>query len=214
MKSQPGGHSAKRYVIGVAGGTGAGKTTLADAVAAGVAPASAVVIHEDRYYRDCSHLEESAREGLNFDHPESLDLDLLADHVRGLLIGKTILQPVYDFVRHIRKEETVTIAPARFLIVEGLFTLYNRLLQDVLDFRIFLDVEEDIRLSRRIERDTNERGRTKESVIRQWNATVKPMHEQFIQPCQSRADLVIPGSDRVEHNVARMRDFLASKNVL
>jgi len=202
----------ERCVIGVAGGTGAGKTTLAEGLAGCLGPGSAVVIHEDRYYRDNSHLPAALRESLNYDHPEAIDLGLLAGHVRELVSGKTINQPTYDFVRHVRSSETVTLAPARFIIVEGLFTLFNELLWDVTDLKIFLDLEESTRLSRRLERDTRERGRTRQSVIRQWNSTVQPMYELFIRPSRSHADLVLSGGAHVDRNIAGIRDFLASKN--
>lgn len=200
----------ERIVIGIAGGTGAGKTTLAMKLAGCIRPGSATVVHEDRYYRDNSHLPEAVREDLNYDHPNAIDLELLALHVRQLVSGRTIEQPVYDFIRHVRKGETNTVFPAMFIIVEGLFTLLNKLLWDVIDLRVFLDSDESIRLSRRLERDLRERGRTQESVVRQWNATVRPMHELFIQPSRSRAHLVLSGHDRVEYNISRIRDFLVS----
>jgi uridine kinase len=197
-----------RFVIGIAGGTGAGKTTLADGLAGGMCHGSAVVIHEDRYYRDNSHLPAASREDLNYDHPEAIDLDLLARHVRELVIGRSINQPVYDFVLHVRKKEADTVFSAKFIIVEGLFTLFNKLLWDVMDLKVFLDSEEDIRLSRRLERDISERGRTKESVMRQWNSTVLPMHELFIEPSRSYAHLVLSGCDQIDYNVARIKDLL------
>ncbi|MGA2401034.1 MAG: uridine kinase [Syntrophobacteraceae bacterium] len=201
----------ERLVIGIAGGTGAGKTTLAEGLAGGICPGCAVVMHEDRYYRDNSYLPAALREDLNYDHPEAIDLDLLAWHVRELVSGKAIDQPTYDFVRHIRKRGTHTVFPARLIIVEGLFTLFNKLLWDVIDLKVFLDSEEGIRLSRRVERDIRERGRTKESVIRQWSSTVQPMHELFIQPSRSCAHLILSGGDRIDYNVARIRDFLVSR---
>jgi len=201
----------ERLVIGIAGGTGAGKTTLAEGLACGMYPGSAVVVHEDRYYIDRSNLPPASREGLNYDHPEAIDLDLLAGHVRELVAGRTINQPTYDFVRHVRKKGTDTIFSARLIIVEGLFTLFNKLLWDVIDLKVFLESEEDIRLSRRLDRDIRERGRTKESVIRQWRSTVQPMHELFIQPSRSCAHLILSGCDQVDYNVARIRDFLVSR---
>ena len=153
----------------------------------------------------------ASREELNYDHPEAVDLELLAGHVRELVSGKTINQPIYDFVRHVRKEGTDTVFPARFIIVEGLFTLFNKLLWDVIDLRVFLESEVDIRLSRRLERDIRERGRGRDSVIRQWRATVQPMHELFIQPSRSCAHLILSGCDPVDYNVAKIRDFLVSR---
>lgn len=203
----------ERYVIGVAGGTGAGKTTLAEQLAARIGPNSAVVVHEDRYYRDNCHLPASLREGLNYDHPEALELCLLAAHVRELVSGRAIKQPTYDFVRHLRTRETVALSPARFIIVEGLFTLYSEFLRDIVDLKVFLDLDEEIRLLRRIERDTSERGRTKESVIKQWNATVRPMHARFIQPSRSCADMVLSGDDRIDVNVAKIRDLLVARSI-
>ncbi|MEN6437824.1 MAG: uridine kinase [Syntrophobacter sp.] len=202
-----------RYVIGVAGGTGAGKTALAEGLA-GACRGAAVIIHEDRYYRDNSHLPAASRESLNYDHPEALDLDLLAEHVRELVSGGIINQPVYDYAWHTRSRETIRVSPARLIIVEGLFTLFNEFLWGMVDLKVFLDLEEDIRLSRRIERDTRERGRTRESVIDQWNSTVQPMHRLFIEPTRSRADMILSGGDPVADNVAMIRAFLASKNIL
>lgn len=204
----------ERYVIGIAGGTGAGKTTLAHAIADTLFRGTAAIIHEDRYYRDNNHLSRIVRERLNFDHPESLDLALLAGHVRALVSGKAIDQPAYDFSLHLRRRETITVSPAGILVVEGLFTLYNDRLRDVLDLKVFLDVDEAVRLSRRLERDVRDRGRTKESILRQWAATVMPMHCRFIEPCRFHADLVLPGEDRIDFNLARIRDCLASKGVL
>ena len=204
----------ERYVIGVAGGTGAGKTTLAERIAADIGPGHAVVVYEDRYYRDNSHLPAASRENLNYDHPDAIDLELLAGHVRELVSGRMIMQPVYDFVRHIRSRETVTLLPAKFIIVEGLFTLFNKLLCDVVNFKVFLDLDDSERLSRRIGRDIRERGRSLESVVNQWNATVQPMYKLFIQPSRTFADLVLSGGDPVDCNAARIRDYLTSKNIL
>jgi uridine kinase len=202
------------YVIGVAGGTGAGKTTLAEGLAVAIGPGHAVVVHEDRYYRDNSHLSAALRENLNYDHPDAIDLDLLTMHVRELASGMTIMQPVYDFVQHVRTGETVTVFPAKFIIVEGLFTLFNKLLWEVINFKVFLDLDDSERLSRRIERDIRERGRSKESVVGQWNSTVQPMYKLFIQPSRSFADLILSGGDPVDSNAARIRDYLTSKNIL
>jgi len=194
------------FVIGVAGGSGAGKTTLAEGLADHMNPGHAVVIHEDRYYRDNSHLPAASRGNLNYDHPDAIDLRLLSEHVRELVAGGRITQPVYDFVQHVRTGETITVFPAKLLIVEGLFTLFNRFLRDVIE----LDDRE--RLSRRIERDTKERARTQESVIWQWESTVQPMHKMFVQPSRSFADLILSGDDPVDRNIAKIRDFFISKN--
>ncbi len=200
------------YVIGVAGGTGAGKTALAEGLAVSC-PGTAVIVHEDRYYRDNSRLPAAQRDNLNYDHPEALDLDLLAEHIRELVSGAMIDQPIYDYTSHARSRETVRVSPAGLIIVEGLFTLFNRLLWDLVDLKVYLDLEEDIRLSRRIERDTRERGRTRESVIDQWNSTVQPMHRLFVEPTRSRADVILSGGDPVESNVEKLRKFLAARNI-
>jgi uridine kinase len=130
--------------------------------------------------------------------------------VRELVAGRSIDQPVYDFIRHVRKKRTEEVFPARIVIVEGLFTLASKLLWEVIDLRIFLDSDPNTRLSRRLERDMRERGRSEESVIRQWNSTVRPMHELFIEPSRSCAHLILSGSDRVDCNVAGIRKFLIS----
>lgn len=199
--------------MGVSGGTCAGKSALAEGIAA-MCRGIAVVIHEDRYYRDNSHLPVPSRRKLNYDHPEALDLDLLADHVRELVSGGTVDQPVYDYVLHARKKETIQVSPARLLIVEGLFTLYNKPLLNLINLKIFLDLNDSVRLSRRIERDIKERGRTIKSVIEQWHSTVRPMHQLFIEPAKSRADIILSGTDPVEYNAGKIRNFLASKNLL
>lgn len=168
------------WSIGIAGGSGAGKTTLAQKLA-NLLDGMAVVIEQDSYYKCRSHLPPEEREKVNFDHPDAVDLDLLTSHLRQLKRGMPVERPIYDFTTHTRKAETLRTDPVPVVIVEGLFLFVKPDLRNLFDFRIFVDADPDIRFIRRLQRDLKERGRTLESVIRQYIETVKPMHDQFIE---------------------------------
>jgi uridine kinase len=199
------------FVIGIAGGTGAGKTTFAKGVADLLAPGRAVLVPEDHYYRDQGHLPLPQRETVNYDHPDAIDLCLLAKHIADLLHGRAIEMPSYDFQLHTRRHETEHMNSTEFIIVEGLFTLFDTRVRELLHLKIFLDLESDLRLIRRLERDISERGRTRESVFRQYIATVRPMHERFIEPSRLHADLILSGKDAVEFNVTRVREWIKNQ---
>jgi len=179
-------------VVGIAGGTGSGKTTVAHALAAALPAGRCVTIEHDAYYRDQGHLPEHERAKINFDHPASLDSSLLAEHLRELRAGRAVEVPIYDFSTHTRRFETRHVEPARVIIVEGILTFAEPELRDQLDIKIFVDTDADIRLMRRIRRDLEHRGRTFQSVRDQYYATVRPMHIEHVEPSKRWADLIVP----------------------
>lgn len=183
----------KPYIVGIAGGTGAGKTTLARMLFEQLGDDRAACIAHDAYYRGFSHLPADRRAQINFDHPDALETNLLVRHLRALARGKTAAIPVYDFTTHTRTSKTHAIAPRPIIIVEGLLLWTEQPLRDLLNLKIFVDVPPDIRLTRRIDRDVNERGRTPESVIHQYLETSRPMHDAHVEPARKHADLIVPG---------------------
>ena len=191
------------YVVGIAGGTGSGKTTVADKLASAMPPGRCVTIDHDAYYRDQGHLPPADREAINYDHPSALDSALLALHLRELRGGRTIEAPIYDFATHTRRRETRSVAPARVILVEGILVFAEPALREQMDIKIFVDTDADIRLMRRIRRDLEERGRTFQSVRDQYHATVRPMHLEYVEPSKRWADLIVPegGDNRVALDV-------------
>ncbi|HIE52836.1 MAG TPA: uridine kinase [Armatimonadetes bacterium] len=183
----------RTFLLGIAGGTGSGKTTVARQIAAGVGEKWVLLIEEDAYYRDLSHLPPEERAQVNFDHPQALDFDLLRRHLEQLRAGQAIERPVYDFATHTRRPETLRLEPRPLILVEGILVLAEPRIREVLDLKLFVDAPADLRFLRRLQRDLAERGRTVESVIAQYLATVRPMHEQFVEPSRQYADLVLPG---------------------
>ena len=181
----------KILVIGIAGGTGSGKTTLMKNLIARFAGDVTVLSH-DNYYKRHDELPYEERCKLNYDEPAALETDLMARHLEALRRGESILCPVYDFAVHNRSDETVRIVPQRVIIVEGILIFENRQLRDLMDIKIFVDTDADVRLCRRIKRDVNKRGRTLESVLLQYQQTVKPMHEKYVEPSKRFADIVVP----------------------
>lgn len=179
-------------VVGIAGGTGSGKTTVAHKLAAALPAGSCVTLEHDAYYRDQSHLPEHERAKINYDHPGSLESSLLAEHLRELRAGRAVEVPIYDFATHTRRFETRHVDPARVIIVEGILTFAEPELRDQLDIKIFVDTDADIRLMRRIRRDLEHRGRTFQSVRDQYYATVRPMHIEHVEPSKRWADLIVP----------------------
>jgi uridine kinase len=179
-------------IVGIAGGTGSGKTTVAHKLAAAMPQGRCVTIEHDAYYRDQSHLSPDDRAKTNYDHPRSLESDLLADHLRQLRGGRGVDVPVYDFASHTRATHTRRVEPARVIIVEGILVFVEALLREQMDIKIFVDTDADIRLIRRIRRDLEQRGRTFASVRDQYYATVRPMHNEFVEPSKRWADLIVP----------------------
>ncbi|HEV3254653.1 MAG TPA: uridine kinase [Candidatus Acidoferrales bacterium] len=179
-------------VIGICGGTGSGKTTITNGIIRALSEDNVLVLEQDHYYKDLPHLPIEERARQNFDHPDSMDTPLLAEHVRRLRKGGGIARPVYDFIQYRRLEETVRLEPRRALIVEGILIFENGELRDLMDIKIFVDTDADLRFIRRLVRDIRERGRTVESVIAQYQQTVRPMHLEFVEPSKRYADVIIP----------------------
>ena len=177
-------------VIGIAGGSGSGKTTLMKNLTNGFGEDITVLSH-DNYYRAHDDLPFEQRSKLNYDHPDAFETDLMIEHLKELKQGRTIECPVYDYTIHNRTEETVTVVPKPVIIVEGILIFENKALCDLMDVKIFVDTDADIRLIRRIRRDVAKRGRSLESVLNQYQTTVKPMHEQFVEPSKKNADLIV-----------------------
>lgn len=185
-------------IIGVVGGSGSGKTTVARALV-DAADVGAAFLDQDAYYKDLAHLTLDERRQVNFDHPDSLDNDLMVEQLEALAAGRAIDKPTYDFAAHTRAAATVRIDPAPIVVVDGILLFVEPRLRDLFDIKVFVDVADDIRFIRRMERDVQERGRTVDDVIRQYLATVRPMHLEFVEPSKRWADVIIPqgGQNRV-----------------
>ncbi|MEP7342751.1 MAG: uridine kinase [Acidobacteriota bacterium] len=179
-------------IIGICGGTGSGKTTVARRILENVSDEQVVFLQQDSYYRNIGDMPIELRGVINFDHPDALDNDLFINHVKALRAGEAIEMPVYDFAIHTRRAETVHIQPKPILIVEGILIFVDAMLRAQMDIKIFVDTDDDLRFIRRLQRDVNERGRTVESVIKQYLETVRPMHQQFVEPSKRHADVIIP----------------------
>jgi len=199
-------------VIGIAGGTGSGKTTVAQVILDRVGTNRISVLPHDAYYRDLTGLSHTQRAQVNFDHPDSLDTELLIEHVKQLKEGRNIQLPVYDFKTHARTAHTIPVEPQRVILVEGILIFVEKRLRELFDVKIFVDTDADIRFIRRLERDINERGRTSISVIQQYLTTVRPMHLEFVEPSKRYADVIIPegGLNNVAMDmvVARLLELL------
>lgn len=179
-------------IIGIAGGTGSGKTTVVQQITGELPEGEVCVISQDSYYRDTSHLSYDERVKINFDHPKAIDFDLLAVHLQELRKGKPFLQPVYSFGEHNRTGETIKTHPKKVIIVEGILIFTHPELRQLFDIKIFVHADSDERLIRRLKRDISERGRDLEEVLHRYQATLKPMHLQFIEPTKEFADIIIP----------------------
>jgi uridine kinase len=179
-------------VIGIAGGTGSGKTTVANVVLSRVGTSSIAFVPHDAYYKDLNQLPQTQREQVNFDHPSSLDTALMIKHLLVLKRGEPVEIPIYDFTTHSRTSHTTHIEPQPVILVEGILIFAEPELREMFDVKIFVDTPPDIRFIRRLERDINERGRTFESVIQQYQTTVRPMHLEFVEPSKQYADVIIP----------------------
>jgi uridine kinase len=207
---------APPLILGIAGGTGSGKTTVARRIAAS-APAEAVtIIEHDAYYRDRPDLTFDERCALNFDHPDSLESALLVEHLGALRKGNAVELPIYDFTTHSRKKETRPVEPTPVIIVEGILVFVEPELRDAFDIKVFVDTDADIRAFRRIRRDIETRGRTFQSIRDQYYATVRPMHQQFVEPSKRWADVILPeGADNavgVDLIIGKVRSVLRSSD--
>jgi len=194
-------------IIGICGGTGSGKTTVANRILESVRASEVVFIQQDSYYRNLKDLPLDFRQVANFDHPDALDNDLLAHHVRKLKAGEPVELPIYDFKTHTRLNETRAVAPKPIVIVEGILIFAEPRLLELMDIKVFVDTPDDIRFIRRLQRDLAERGRTVDSVIEQYVGTVRPMHMQFVEPSKRYADVIIPEGG---HNLVSI-DLLSGK---
>ncbi|MBI3742347.1 MAG: uridine kinase [Chloroflexi bacterium] len=199
-------------LIGVAGGSGSGKTTVSAAILERVRPDQLALIQHDMYYRDRSHLPAAERARINYDHPDSLETDLLVAHLQDLRAGRAVEIPQYDFALHVRKKEMRRVEPRPVILIEGILIFVDAALRHLFDVKIFVDADSDLRFIRRLERDIAERGRTRESVVAQYLETVRPMHLEFVEPSKRYADVIIPegGHNLIAINmvVARMQEML------
>jgi uridine kinase len=204
----------KPIIIGVAGGTASGKTTVSDAILERVGSDRIAYIQHDSYYRDLSHLPIEERRKLNFDHPDALETELLVAHLRQLHAGEAIEVPIYDFATYQRRVSARRIEPRRVILVEGILIFVDRDLREMMDIKLYVDTDADLRFIRRLERDIRERGRTMEAVIQQYLTTVRPMHLEFVEPSKRYADVIIPagGFNRtaIEMIIARVEGMLAA----
>lgn len=202
-------------IIGITGGTGSGKSTIARAIFESVPKKKASIIEQDCYYKNQSHLPPEERVKVNYDHPLAFDTDLMISHLQLLLAGQAIEKPQYDFTVHNRREETITVEPRDIILVEGILVLDSPKVRELMDIKIFVDTDADVRIIRRILRDMNERGRTLESVIAQYINVVKPMHFEFVEPTKRYADIIIPegGHNKVAIDimVAKIKSIIDSE---
>ena len=202
----------KPLIIAIAGGTASGKSTVVKEIVESFKSVDISVICHDDYYKDQSHLTMEQRLQTNYDHPSSLDNELLVSHLKSLINGKRINMPQYDFVCHNRKKETVEVSPTKVIILEGILVLEERKIRECADVKIFVSCDEDIRFIRRLKRDIEERGRTLDNVINQYLTTVKPMFNKYVSPSSKHADIIIPNDKKhdvaVEFLIAKIKDIL------
>jgi uridine kinase len=203
-------------ILGVAGGSGSGKTTVVRRLISALGGhADVSVLHHDSYYRDAAHLPPEERAEINYDHPDSLETELLIEHLEALLRGEPVDVPVYDFANHVRTDRTERIEARPVIILDGILILWDHRLRELMDVKLFVDADADVRLGRRLRRDMEERGRTPDSVLAQYMATVRPMHLEFVEPSKRYADVIIPrgGHNRVgvEMVVATVRSLIARR---
>ena len=202
-------------IIGIAGGTGSGKTTVVRNILKHLNTENVLVVSQDNYYKDHNELSFDEREKINFDHPRSIDFELLTEHIRLLKNGEIVQQPVYSFITHSRTDETLITHPKNVIIVEGILVLTDPALRELFDLKIFVHADSDERLIRRIQRDIAERGRDLEEVLNRYRTTLKPMHEQFIEPSKNHADIIVPNMKKKNEAAIRLlstliKDKLAS----
>ena len=186
-------------IIGICGGTGSGKTTVTQKIIASVNADNVVYLSQDAYYRNLGDMPLELRHKVNFDHPDAIDINLMTNHLEALRAGESIEQPTYDYATHSRKAEAIHVEPRPVIIVEGILVFFDPQMRRLMDMKIFVDCDADIRFIRRLDRDVHERGRSLESIISQYQTTVRPMHLQFVEPAKRYADIIIPegGSNEV-----------------
>jgi uridine kinase len=182
----------KTILIGIAGGTGSGKTSVANAILAEFSPSEVVLIQQDSYYKDLKHLHIDERATVNFDHPDAVDFNELGEDLQSIIAGEVTKIPIYNFNTHTRTHETLTIENHHIIVLEGILALFDEKIRNMMDIKLYVDTPDDIRIIRRIKRDINKRGRTFESVIEQYYNTVRPMHQQFVEPSKKYANIIIP----------------------
>lgn len=203
----------RSIVFGVAGGTGSGKTTVARQIVQAVHQTQVAYLPHDAYYRDNPQLSYAERAHINYDHPDSLQTELLVEHIQQLLTGQVVPMPVYDFNQHRRTTDTIRVEPRPIILVEGILVFSHRELRELMDIRVYVEVDADVRVLRRIERDMLERGRSLDSIVQQYLETVRPMHLQFVEPSKRYADVIIPEGGQNEVAMAmvasRLRELLA-----
>lgn len=200
------------YIIGIAGGTGSGKTTVVNKIMKALEGESVAVIPQDSYYNDNTHLTMEERRLINYDHPDAFDWDLMHQQISALRMGQSIEQPTYDYITSNRMAETIHIDPCKVIIIEGIMALYHSSLRELMDLKIFVDTDDDVRLIRNIRRDTIERGRTPEMVIERYLKVLKPMHEQFIEPTKRHADIIIPEGGSNSQAIDVIKSYI--KNII
>lgn len=198
-------------VVGIAGGSGSGKSTVVDALLEGLAPEPVARLSHDRYYRDLTGLSAEARARENFDHPDALETSLLVRHLDQLREGRAVVPPSYDFARHIRRVGVDVIQPARLVIVEGVLVLADPELRERMDLRVFVDADADLRLARRLARDRTERGRSTASILEQYEATVRPMHLAFVEPSRHHAHIVLPEGGHNQVGIDLLLDGIGAR---
>jgi uridine kinase len=205
----------KPFLIGIAGGTGSGKTSVARRIYESLHVESAAFLDYDAYYKELGHLSLEERQRINFDHPDSLDVELFIDHLQKLIAGEPVEKPVYDFTRHTRATQTVRVEPRGVVLVDGILLFADERLREMFDLKIFVDTEADVRFIRRLRRDIEERGRSLDSIIDQYLKTVRPMHFEFVEPTKRYADVILPRGGQntagIEVIAARIRERLAEK---
>ncbi|MCH8487886.1 MAG: uridine kinase [Candidatus Cyclonatronum sp.] len=201
----------KPFVIGVAGGSGSGKTTVVSHIINAVGSENLVLLQHDSYYRDLKHLTFEQRVKQNYDHPAALETELMIRHVNALLNGYSIKCPIYDFKNHVRSENYSTYTPKPIILVDGILIFYERELRELMNIKIFVDTDDDLRLLRRLKRDINDRGRSVDSVLNQYEQFVRPMHLEFVEPSKRYADIIIPhgGQNKVALDI--LNSFISEK---
>jgi uridine kinase len=200
----------KPFIVGIAGGSGSGKTTIARKIQERCAGVPTLTLQLDHYYRDLAHLEPSERDKVNFDHPDSLEMSLLVKHVESLANGQGIDRPTYEFASHTRSSKVAHLEPSSVIIIDGIFALYSPEIRKYLSCSVFVDVSDDVRFIRRLQRDINERGRSNDGVIKQYLETVKPMYDQFVAPTKFNADIIVQWDRYNELTIEMLANMIRS----